>query len=150
MPCLMPIRVNQTSSKLWQDRCGLLLDGLTAPGAGGLPGAGGNAAAVAIERASERKSFSLPAKCRTRRRKLNKSLTNTEGFQRLARCIFKATLLTAEDIWFKCDLYLRFIPPINIWNICVDLRPFLKGKAGRFWRLSRSNNLKIQNDENSK
>ena len=53
----MPIRVNQTSSKLWQDRCGLLLDGLTAPGAGGLPGAGGNAAAVAIELASEKKSF---------------------------------------------------------------------------------------------
>ena len=87
----MPIRVNQTSSKLWQDRCGLLLDGLTAPGAGGLPGAGGNAAAVAIELASEKKVFSLPAKCRSRRRKLNKSLTNTEGFQRLARCIFIAT-----------------------------------------------------------
>ena len=40
----MPIRVNQTSSKVWQDRCGLLLDGLPASGTGGLPGAGGNAA----------------------------------------------------------------------------------------------------------
>ena len=30
-------------------------------------------------------------------------------------------LLTAEDVWFFCDLYLKFIPPINIWN---DLRLF--------------------------
>ena len=34
------------------------------------------------------------------------------------------TLLTPEDIWFKCDLYLRFIPPINLWKICIDMRPF--------------------------
>ena len=63
------------------------------------------------------------------------------------------TLLTAERIWFKCDLYLRFIPPINIWNIWIDLRPFLKCKEGPFlrsWRSPRSNNLEIQNDENSK
>ena len=45
----MQQRLNQTSSKVWQDRRGLLLDGL--------PGAGGNAAAVAIELASEKKSF---------------------------------------------------------------------------------------------
>ena len=93
----MQQRLNQTSSKVWQDRCGLLLDGLTAPGAGGLPGAGGNAAAVAIELASEKKVFSLPAKCRSRRRKLNKSLTNTEGFQRLARCIFKAIFIPQQN-----------------------------------------------------
>ena len=63
------------------------------------------------------------------------------------------SLLTAECIWFKCDLYLRFIPPINIWNIWNDLRPFLKCKEGPFsrsWRSPRSNNLEIQNDENSK
>ena len=30
-----------------------------------------------------------------------------------------ATLLTAECIWFKCDLYLRFIPPINLLQIPV-------------------------------
>ena len=63
------------------------------------------------------------------------------------------TLLTAERIWFKCDLYLRFIPPINIWNIWIDLRPFLKCKEGPFsrsWRSPRSNSLEIQNDENSK
>ena len=63
------------------------------------------------------------------------------------------SLLTAEDIWFKYDLYLRFIPPINIWNICIDLRPFLKCKEGPFsrsWRSPRSNNLEIQNDKNSK
>ena len=62
-------------------------------------------------------------------------------------------LLTAERIWFKCDLYLRFMPPINIWNIWIDLRPFLKCKEGPFsrsWRSPRSNNLEIQNDENSK
>ena len=62
-------------------------------------------------------------------------------------------LLTAERIWFKCDLYLRFIPPINIWNIWINLRPFLKCKEGPFsrsWRSPRSNNLEIQNDENSK
>ena len=63
------------------------------------------------------------------------------------------SLLTAECIWFKCDLYLRFIPPINIWNIWNDLRPFLKCKEGPFsrsWRSPRSNSLEIQNDENSK
>ena len=62
-------------------------------------------------------------------------------------------LLTAECIWFKCDLYLRFIPPINIWNIWNDLRPFLKCKEGPFsrsWRSLRSNSLEIQNDKNSK
>ena len=63
------------------------------------------------------------------------------------------SLLTAECIWFKCDLYLQFIPPINIWNIWNDLRPFLKCKEGPFsrsWRSLRSNSLEIQNDENSK
>ena len=35
----------------------------------------------------------------------------------------KVALLTAERIWFKCDLYLRFIPPINLWKVCIDLRP---------------------------
>ena len=62
-------------------------------------------------------------------------------------------LLTAERIWFKCNLYLRFIPPINICNIWIDLRPFLKCKEGPFsrsWRSPRSNNLEIQKDENSK
>ena len=62
-------------------------------------------------------------------------------------------LLTAEDIWFKCDLYLRFIPLINLWRIWVDLRLFLKGKEGPFLRSlrsPRSNNLEIQNDKNSK
>ena len=65
----------------------------------------------------------------------------------------EGSLLTAECIWFKCDLYLRFIPPINIGNIWNDLRPFLKCKEGPFsrsWRSPRSNSLEIQNDENSK
>ena len=62
-------------------------------------------------------------------------------------------LLTAERIWFKCDLYLRFIPPINLWKICIDLRPFSKyfnEPFSRTLRSPRSNNLEIQNDENSK
>ena len=50
-----------------------------------------------------------------------------------------------SSLWFKCDLYLWFIPPINLWKICIDLRPF-----SRSLRLPRSNNLEIQNDENSK
>ena len=37
-----------------------------------------------------------------------------------------SSLLTAEDIWFKCNLYLRFIPSINLWKICIDLRPLSK------------------------
>ena len=64
-----------------------------------------------------------------------------------------STLLTAERIWFKCDLYLRFIPPINLWKICIDLRPFSKyfnEPFSRTLRSPRSNNLEIQNDENSK
>ena len=63
------------------------------------------------------------------------------------------SLLTAEDIWFKCDLYLRFIPSINLWKICIDLRPFSKYFSepfSRTLRSPRSNNLEIQNDENSK
>ena len=62
-------------------------------------------------------------------------------------------LLTAERIWFKCDLYLRFIPLINLWKIYIDLRPFSKyfnEPFSRTLRSPRSNNLKIQNDENSK
>ena len=63
------------------------------------------------------------------------------------------SLLTAERIWFKCDLYLRFIPPINLWKVCIDLRPFSKyfnEPFSRMLRSPRSNNLEIQNDENSK
>ena len=62
-------------------------------------------------------------------------------------------LLTPEDIWFKCDLYLQFIPPINLWKICSDFRPFSKCfrvPFSRTLRSPRSNNLEIQNDKNSK
>ena len=65
----------------------------------------------------------------------------------------KNALLTAEDIWFKCDLYLQFIPPITLWKICIDLRTFSKCFCvpfSRTLRSLRSNNLEIQNDENSK
>ena len=63
------------------------------------------------------------------------------------------SLLTAECIWFKCGLYLRFIPPINLWKIWIDFRSFSKCfrvAFSRTLRLPRSNNLEIQNDENSK
>ena len=63
------------------------------------------------------------------------------------------SLLTAERIWFKCDLYLQFIPPINLWKVCIDLRPFSKYFNEPFLRTlrsPRSNNLEIQNDKNSK
>ena len=65
----------------------------------------------------------------------------------------RVSLLTPEDIWFRCDLYLRFIPPINLWKICIDLRPFSKCfrvPFSRTLRSPRSNNLEIQNNENSK
>ena len=82
-----------------------------------LLGAGGEAAAVAIELASEKKVFSLPAKCRSRRRKLNKSLTNTEGFQRLARCIFMATQnLTCQ--MFKIEHLRMFL----LWLAIVQTK----------------------------
>ena len=48
------------------------------------------------------------------------------------------TLLTAERIWFRCDLYLRFITPMNIWKICIDLRPFSKYFNEPFSRTLRS------------
>ena len=63
------------------------------------------------------------------------------------------SLLTAERIWFKCDLYRRFIPPINLWNVCIDLRPFstyFNEPFSRMLRSPRSNNLEIHNNENSK
>ena len=66
------------------------------------------------------------------------------------KIIWHETLLTAEDIWFKCDLYLQFIPPITLWKICIDLRPFSKCFCVPFSRTLRSNNLEIQNDKNSK
>ena len=44
-------------------------------------------------------------------------------------------LLTAEDVWFFCDLYLKFIPPINIWN---DLSLFSKYLREPFLRTLRS------------
>ena len=59
---------------------------------------------------------------------------------------FINTLLSTEDIWFKCNLYLRFIPPITLWKICIDLRPFSKNfrvPFSRILRSTRSNNIEI-------
>ena len=35
-------------------------------------------------------------------------------------------LLTAEEVFFFGGLSLKFLPPINIWKICIDLRLFSK------------------------
>ena len=48
---------------------------------------------------------------------------------------YAESLLTAEDFWFFCDLYLQFITPINLWNKCIDLRLFLKWTD---YKISRS------------
>ena len=67
--------------------------------------------------------------------------------------LYLFSLLTAERIWFKCDLPQRFIPPINLCKICIDLRPFSKyfnEPFSRTLRSPRSNNLKIPNNENYK
>ena len=32
--------------------------------------------------------------------------------------------LTAEEVWCFCNLYLQFLPPINIWKKFIDLRLF--------------------------
>ena len=58
-------------------------------------------------------------------------------------------LLTAERIWSKCDLYLRFIPPMNLWKICIDLRSFSKYLCVSFLKPLRSPRS-IQNDKISK
>ena len=66
--------------------------------------------------------------------------------------VFNVTFFAGRNR-VKCDLYLRFIPPINLWKICIDLRPFSKyfnEPFSRTLRSPRSNNLEIQNDENSK
>jgi hypothetical protein len=33
-------------------------------------------------------------------------------------------ILATEEVWFKCDLYLQFIPHTNLFMKCVDLRLF--------------------------
>ena len=43
-----------------------------------------------------------------------------------------ASLLTAEDYWFKCDLYLQSVGPINLWNKCIDLRLPFRGRQPNF------------------
>ena len=34
--------------------------------------------------------------------------------------------LTAEEVWCFCNLYLQFLPPINIWKKFIDFRLFSK------------------------
>ena len=48
------------------------------------------------------------------------------------------TPLTAEDVWFQCNLYLRFIPSINLWKISIDLMLFSKYLLVPFLRPLRS------------
>ena len=49
------------------------------------------------------------------------------------------SLFTAEDIWFFCNLSLKFIPPINIWKIYIDFRLFSNFLVEPFLRPLRSN-----------
>ena len=53
------------------------------------------------------------------------------------------SLLTAEDFWFFCDLYLQFITPINLWNNCIDLRLFLKWTDYKISRSQPQNSTSI-------
>ena len=79
-----------------------------------------------------------------------KSMVPFSSYQ--SRFLEATPLLTAEDIWFQCDLYLRLIPPINLWKICNHLRPFSKYLHVPFLRplrSPRSKNLENQNDGNS-
>ena len=39
---------------------------------------------------------------------------------------------------FFCDLSLKFIPPINIWKICIDLRLFSKIRTLQQFVIQRS------------
>ena len=41
---------------------------------------------------------------------------------------------TAEDIWFQCGLYRKFIPSINLLKKPIDLRLFSKCLEGPFLR----------------
>ena len=84
---------------------------------------------------------------------LNSSSARRHSGLKVRKIDYVTTLLTGECIWFKCGLYLRFIAPNNLWKICIDLRPFSKCFRVPFLRTlrsPRSNNLEIQNDENSK
>ena len=67
------------------------------------------------------------------------------------------------SFWQKCLIFppfylflwpfLTFVPPIDIWKKCIDLRLFskyLRVPFLRSLRSPRSNNLETQNDENSK
>ena len=53
----------------------------------------------------------------------------------------RKALLTAEDIWFFCDLYLQFIAPFNLWNKCIGLRLLSKCLEGPFLRPLRSTDV---------
>ena len=49
--------------------------------------------------------------------------------------------LTAEEVWCFCNLYLQFIPPINIWKKFIDLRLFSKCLVWPFLRPLRSKDV---------
>ena len=71
----------------------------------------------------------------------NYSLTTLTKFYSILTPSHPQELLTAEDFWFFCDLYLQFIASINLWNKSIDLRLFLKCKEGPFLRPLRSKDI---------
>ena len=61
------------------------------------------------------------------------------------------SLLTTKVFWLLCDLYLWFIPPINLWNKCIDFLECLEGplrsKGNRGWILRLSLRIFLTNSE---
>ena len=83
---------------------------------------------------------------------ITKSQGSTKSFQEAPRklqkiqgripeifsLVFWMKLIFHKDILKLTDLYLQFIPPINLWNKCIDSRLFLKYKEGPVLRPLRS------------
>ena len=65
-------------------------------------------------------------------------LTTWIGHKVLGQLLVMTALLTAENIWFFCNLYLQFIAPINFWNKRIDWRLFSKYVCVLFLRPLRT------------
>ena len=63
---------------------------------------------------------------------------NSKTKPNLQKVMHNDSLLIAEDIWFFCRLSPKFIPPFNIYKICIDLRLFSKILCVSFLRPLRS------------
>ena len=72
----------------------------------------------------EREKKSIKLSCHTHFPKMKINDKKQSKFQFVSCSMLKKMLtrtpLTAEDIWFLWDLYLQFIPRINIWEIYIE------------------------------